>query len=229
MFIVGHGEDEVQMDSMIIAAIIGAIGAVAAAVLGMVISRRRDKPVVSAGEDAVKKANTFRIGFESGMLDYLEALRISTMWSAAGDEGITIQVRNIQTLARVLGITDIPEEASRILRGLSDHFMKTGLSSRRTYDIGFNIAVGFGTGIIMQVAAVPGRLNEVEQLALNTLQKTESALKDAELTKGFLSPVKRLWKDLSRQIGDGNHDIAVMTSTMRQCVEDLALKIEREK
>lgn len=219
------------MDPTIVGAVIGAAGAVIAAIVGVIVSRRRTERSASHVLDNARRANFLRLGFESGMLDFLEAVRVHfhALWSAIGYEGIAVQRKKIVALGSVLGIEQVPAEPNSLLEALSDHLMREPLALRRNYDIGFNIASGFGTGILMQLAAVPGHREEVEETAFALLRRTESVLKEAELPKRFLKPVRRLWGQFSRDISDGDHDIGDMTKDLRKCVEDLALTIERAR
>lgn len=219
-----------MMDTTIIAAIIGATGAIIAAVIAVIMPRlKRNRKSSEVYNHYFRKANVFRLGFESGMLDFLEGLRVNEMWSAIGNKGIEIQRERINTLASALGIKELPGEPNSLLKSLSDHLISEPLYIRRTYDIGFNIAVGFGIGIVMQVAAQPGRRKEVEQMAWNVLKKNESVLQDAELAQDFLNPIRRVWTKFSRNISNGDNDIGEMTKTIRKSVEDLAVDIERTK
>lgn len=105
------------MDPIIVGAVIGAAGAVIAAFVGVIVSRRRTERSASHVLDNARRANFLRLGFESGMLDFLEAVRVHfDFWSAIGDEGIAVQREKIVALGSALGIEKVPAEPKSLLK-----------------------------------------------------------------------------------------------------------------
>lgn len=221
------------MDSTIIAAIIGAVAAIVAAAIGILIKRRSEERgssriAPSPCDKLTKKANTLRLGYAAGILDFLLASKMLGVEHGPADKGIHTQCNTVKDFCdAVFESSTLHDSPSELMESIGKALKKEILEYRKTYDIGFNLAVGFTTGIVLQTVANPGKQPEVEKVASSYLRKCTVAISEAALPKRFLKPIENLWDRMSTKIRSGYTNLSVMKKDMEEAVEQLAVSIEK--
>lgn len=205
------------MDSTIIAAIIGAIVAIVAALIGT----GRWKRKVTASKERFEKSKWLMLGYVLAALEcYLDAQKrgiSSTDLSTA----LEVQTKRAHEIAKELGISVDPD-ASILIRELPLKLNAKLIATKNAFKIGNIVGrIYFYAISLMVTGSLPPIDEDIERL-----REAEQLLRGANLPSDFLKPVRKLWKESLQGAREGKN--LAIDNQMEDVLDELCKNIETD-
>jgi hypothetical protein len=183
------------MDTTIIAAIIGAIATVLAAVIGILTHRRK----VAASGQRLEKSKALRLGYVLAAIEaYLDAQRIG-ITSECLSHAFNVQTKRAYEIAKSLEVSVKPD-ANVLIKDLPLKLDTKPIAVKNIFRIGNIVGrVYFYAISLMITGSLPPIHEDIERL-----RDAEQLLGRADLPSDFLKPYRTLWEEALQAAYKGN-------------------------
>ncbi len=203
------------MDTTITAAIIGALAAILAAIIGVLSPKRK----VVTSKQQFEKSKALRLGYVLAAIEcYLDAQR-QGITSVPLSDNLNAQSKRAHEIAKTLGIS-VSTDTNALIK---DSFLKLDtkpITVKNAFRIGNIVGrVYFYAISLMATGCLPIIDEDVERIS-----EAEQLLKYAGLPSDFLKPVKNLWKEKLQAVHKG--DTRPIDIQMEEILDQLCKSIE---
>lgn len=219
------------MDPTIVAAIIGAIGALAAAATGLIARKHND----TRKKARLEQARAIRLGYIlSELKSYFDA-RNHGFDSELMTAVIARQTPRAYEIARSLGIVVNPD-ATELLTAVPLKLAAKPTATNAAFEVGRIIGHIYFYAINL-IATGTLKLNKVAELDVDIESEIESLLRTAEerlrlanLPPRYPEPIRELWKNVLASAQRGNfRSLHSINEEMQQALDNLCASIEDTK
>ncbi len=206
------------MDTTIIAAIIGAIATVLAAIIGILSHRRK----VATSVQRFEKSKALRLGYVLAAIEcYLDAQKMKITNSVSISDALSAQSKRAYEIAKTLGISVNPD-ANALIKDLPLKLDTKPIAVKNTFRIGNIIGrVYFYAISLMTTGSLPPIDDDIERL-----RDAEQLLGETDLPSDFLKPFRTLWKEALQAAHKGK--FYAIDEQMEKVLDQLCKSIESD-
>jgi len=211
------------MDTTIIAAIIGAVATVLAAIIGILSHRRK----VDRSVQCFEKSKALRLGYVLAAIEcylYAQERKITTSVSISDvsiSDVLSAQSKKAYEIAKTLGISVNPD-ANALIKDLPLKLDTKPIAVKNTFRIGNIVGrIYFYAISLMATGSLPPIDDDIERL-----RDAEQLLREADLPSDFLKPVRIMWKETLQAVHKGN--FCAIDEQMEKVLDQLCKSIESD-
>lgn len=186
-------------DPTVLAAIIGAVGAIIVAAIGLVKLRQRPSNEDKT-QEAFQKAKSFRLGYIVAELEfYISVRKIATESVELFAERIEQAAERCAVLAQAAGL-QLPESPEQYIEALEVQIESKSISTRNYFELGRIVGDGYGAADLVKLETFVPESTQAVLVYTDRLSNLTSILK---LPRNLFSLVKQDWQNVIRQPQQG--------------------------
>jgi len=217
------------MDSTIIAAIIGAVATLFAALIGVSFLRGKKKRFLT---DSVKKAQSFKLGFNLSFVQYAVNMQEKGVVLPSQDEMYEKELLRCRTIASSIGIRQPPHiTPERVVDEMQILFEAFSLEIRECFRLGLIIGMTYFAAVNHMSALgslkkpIDPEMLLIPKDTINKINK-EKMHKKCNINRKMIMEIDAFWDKATNSAKSGTANPSEDEKAMRDLIESICRQIE---